>query len=94
MEFLSITHVGEGMNEIKEALIRVGADENFQGGTKGSFALLGYTGPEKVIWLKQVSKPRGQGPAKIVTFVITPEGAERLSKCSFLLCYPFIHLLM
>merc|ERR1712141_612 len=74
----SLEATGEGMNEIKEALIRVGADENFQGGTKGSFALLGYTGPEKVIWLKQVSKPRGQGPAKIVTFVITPEGAERL----------------
>ena len=72
------------MNEVKEALIRVGADEDFQGGSKGSFALLGYTGPEKVVWLKQVSKPRGQGPAKIITFVITPEGAERLSK--YMLC--------
>ena len=81
--FINVVHsdlyTGEGINEVKEALIRVGADEDFQGGTKGSFALLGYTGPEKVVWLKQVSKPRGQGPAKIITFVITPEGAERLS---------------
>ncbi len=68
------------MSEVKEALIRVGADENFDTGTKGSFALLGYTGEEKVVWLKQVAKPRGQGPAKIITFVITPEGAERIGE--------------
>ena len=72
------------MDEVREALIRVGADEDFDPSTKGSFALLGYTGPEKVVWLKQVSKPRGQGPAKIITFVITPEGAERLSNYIFL----------
>ena len=71
------------MNEVKEALIRVGAEENFESGTKGSFALLGYTGEEKVMWLKQVARPRGQGPSKIITFVITPEGAERVKsgKC-------------
>ena len=72
------------MGEVREALIRVGADEDSESGTKGSFALLGYTGPEKVVWLKQIQKPRGQGPAKIMTFVITPEGAERLSKYLFI----------
>lgn len=71
------------MGEVKDALIRVLADEDFESSNKGSFALLGYTGTEKMVWLKQVSKPRGQGPAKIVSLVITPEGAERLSKLNF-----------
>lgn len=66
------------MGEVKEALVRVLADEDFDSNSKGSFALLGYTGSEKVVWLKQVSKPRGQGPAKIITFFVTPEGAERM----------------
>ena len=77
------------MNEIKEALVHVGADDDFECGTNGSFALLGYTGETtedpvgaspKVQWVKQVSNQPGQGPSKFVTFFVTPEGAERIRK--------------
>ena len=78
--FVSLVDSGDGMDEVKEALIRVGVEEPIESGNKGSFAFVGYTGPEKVVWLKQIAKPRGQGPAKIIQFIVTPEGAERLGK--------------
>ena len=75
-----LENVGQGMDEVKEALLRIGAEDPVDPGHNGSYALLGYTGPQKVVWLKQVACQRRTGPAKIVEFICTPAAEEKMNK--------------
>ncbi|XP_066916590.1 catenin alpha-2-like [Clytia hemisphaerica] len=74
----SLESVGDGLEEAKEALYRVGARPPIDPGQNGSFAFIGYTSPAKVGWLKQVHKKRRQGPSKINEFILTPAAVEEV----------------
>lgn len=61
-EIQRIIFLGEGFEECKEALHRIGAPLSFNPGKNGSLAFIGYTDPEKVFSLFQnyfISKIRG-----------------------------------
>ena len=60
------------MAETSEALMHIGAKDGLNPGRNGSYAFIGYTGPQEVSFLKQVVCQRQQGPAEIGEFIITP----------------------
>ena len=43
---------------------------------------MGYTGPEKVNWVRTASKPRHQGPAVINEMITTPAAEAEISEYS------------
>jgi len=60
------------MREVQYSLQRIGNDTFTNPGHNGSFAFIGYTGPQRPLWIDQVSSARGEGPAEISEFIITP----------------------
>lgn len=72
--------IGDGLNETKDALLRIGAQTPLSPGENGSFAFLGYTGPQNVNWLNQVSRQRRQGPSQISDFILTPAAVKEISQ--------------
>lgn len=71
------------MNDAKEALYEIGATGNVHPGFHGSWAFVGYTGPEQVKWAKNISQPRYQGPAVIEEMLTSPSAEEEISKMSW-----------
>lgn len=68
------------MNDSKEALYDIGATGNVHPGFHGSWAFVGYTGPEQVKWAKTVSLPRHKGPAVIEEMITSPSADAEISK--------------
>lgn len=50
-------------SSLQSALLRVGAKMPVNPGYRGSFALIGYTGPERPSWIAQERNVRRQGPS-------------------------------
>ncbi|XP_020626915.1 catenin alpha-2-like [Orbicella faveolata] len=71
---------GTSVNDAKEALYDVGATGNVHPGFHGSWAFVGYTGPEQAKWAKTVSAPRHKGPAVIEEMITSPSAEAELSK--------------
>lgn len=71
---------GAGFGEVREALLRIGCQEPMNPGANGSFAFLGYTGPQNVTWVKRVVCPRSRGPAKLVELILTPAAEGSLAE--------------
>lgn len=74
---------GTSVNDAKEALYEIGATGNVHPGFHGSWAFVGYTGPEQVKWAKNISQPRYQGPAVIEEMLTSPSAEEEISKMSW-----------
>ena len=72
------------MNDAKEALYDVGATGNVHPGFHGSWAFVGYTGPEQVKWAKTISQPRYKGPAVIEEMIPSPSAEADISKILYL----------
>jgi len=72
--------IGTSVNDAKEALYDVGATGNVHPGFHGSWAFVGYTGPEQAKWAKTVSAPRHKGPAVIEEMITSPSAEAELSK--------------
>lgn len=70
---------GTSVNDAKEALYDIGATGNVHPGFHGSWAFVGYTGPEHVKWAKNISQPRYQGPAVIEEMLTSPSAEEEIS---------------
>lgn len=70
---------GTSVNDAKEALYELGASGNVHPGFHGSWAFLGYTGPEQVKWTKVVSQPRYKGPAVVEEMITRPSEEEEIS---------------
>lgn len=68
---------GTSVNDAKEALYELGASGNVHPGFHGSWAFIGYTGPEKVKWTKVTSQPRYKGPAVIEEMITSPLTEEQ-----------------
>ena len=50
---------------VQDAMVQVGATKPFTHGYRGSYALVGYTGPGRPLWIKQVQNRRRRGPSVI-----------------------------
>ena len=68
------------MNNAKEALYDLGASGNVHPGFHGSWAFVGYTGPEQVKWPKTISQPRYKGPAVIEEMITSPSAEAEISE--------------
>ena len=68
------------MNDAKEALYDIGATGNVHPGFHGSWAFVGYTGPEPIKWAKTVSQQRHKGPAVIEEMIPSPTAEAEISK--------------
>ena len=68
------------MNNAKEALYDLGASGNVHPGFHGSWAFVGYTGPEQVKWTKTISQPRYKGPAVIEEMITSPSAEAEISE--------------
>lgn len=68
------------MNNAKEALYDLGASGNVHPGFHGSWAFVGYTGPEQVKWAKTISQPRYKGPAVIEEMITSPSAEAEISE--------------
>ena len=68
------------MNNAKEALYDLGASGNVHPGFHGSWAFIGYTGPEQVKWAKTISQPRYKGPAVIEEMITSPSAEAEISE--------------
>ena len=72
--------LGTSVNDAKEALYELGASGNVHPGFHGSWAFVGYTGPEQVKWTKVISQPRYKGPAVVEEMITRPSEEEEISK--------------
>ena len=68
------------MNDAKEALYDIGATGNVHPGFHGSWAFVGYTGPEQATWAKTVGAARSKGPAVIEEMITSPSAEAEISK--------------
>jgi len=68
------------VNNAKEALYDLGASGNVHPGFHGSWAFVGYTGPEQVKWAKTISQPRYKGPAVIEEMITSPSAEAEISE--------------
>lgn len=71
---------GTSVNDAKEALYDIGATGNVHPGFHGSWAFVGYTGPEQVKWATTISQPRYKGPAVIEEMIASPSEEAEISK--------------
>lgn len=68
------------MNDAKSALYEIGATGNVHPGFHGSWASVGYTGPEPCKWAKTISQQRYKGPAVIDEMITSPTAEAEISK--------------
>ena len=78
--YANLFSTGTSVNDAKEALYDIGASGNVHPGFHGSWAFVGYTGPEQVKWAKTVSAPRSKGPAVIEEMIASPSAEAEISK--------------
>ena len=78
--YCNLFSIGTSVNDAKEALYDIGATGNVHPGFHGSWAFVGYTGPEQVKWAKTVSAARSKGPAVIEEMITSPSAEAEISK--------------
>ena len=61
---------------LQSAVVRVGGRNPVRPAYRGSYALVGYSGPERPSWIMQVTKPRYRGPSQITTVISTGSGPQ------------------
>jgi hypothetical protein len=61
-------------SSLESAIVRVGGRKPVKPAYRGSFALVGYTGPDRPSWIQQVMKPRRMGPSQIMTVISSGPG--------------------
>ena len=54
---------------LQSAILRVGGAKPVRPAYRGSYALVGYSGPERPSWIRQVMRPRYRGPSQIMTVI-------------------------
>ncbi|KAJ7385581.1 Catenin alpha-1 [Desmophyllum pertusum] len=70
---------GSSVNDAKSALYEIGATGNVHPGFHGSWASVGYTGPEPCKWAKTISLQRYKGPAVIDEMITSPTAEAEIS---------------
>ena len=63
-------------SSLQSAIVRVGGKNPVRPAYRGSFALVGYSGPERPSWIRQVMKPRYRGPSQIMTVISSGGGPQ------------------
>ena len=63
-------------SSLESAIVRVGGTKPVRPAYRGSYALVGYSGPERPSWIKQVMRPRRRGPSQIMTVISSGTGPQ------------------
>ena len=63
-------------SSLESAIVRVGGTKPVRPAYRGSYALVGYAGPERPSWIKQVMKPRRRGPSEIMAVISSGSGPQ------------------
>ena len=63
-------------SSLQSAVLRVGGVKPVRPVYRGSYALVGYTGPDRPSWIQQVTKQRYRGPSQIMKIISSGNGPQ------------------
>ena len=63
-------------SSLESAIRRVGGVNPVRPVYRGSYALVGYTGPDRPSWIEQVTKMRRRGPSEIMKIISSGTGTQ------------------